>query len=60
MEAAARYRHYAAECLRLARTTDNSAEKDLLVQMAEHWRELSDRAEAEDEEEEYRRSPRGS
>jgi hypothetical protein len=41
-------RHYAAECLRLARKTENVAEKDLLLQMAEGWRQLAERAEKEE------------
>ena len=44
MRAAERYRHYAAECVRLARNADNLAEKDLLLQMAEHWRLMAERA----------------
>jgi hypothetical protein len=48
MMAADRYWHYAAECIRLARKTDNPAEKDLLLQMAEHWRRMADHAEVEE------------
>jgi hypothetical protein len=44
MRAAERYRHYAAECIRLARKADNPAEKNLLLQMAEHWRRMAERA----------------
>jgi hypothetical protein len=43
-----RYRLYAAECVRLARRSDSIAEKYVLLQMAEHWRRLAERAE-EDE-----------
>ncbi|MGB6535083.1 MAG: hypothetical protein WBF58_03880 [Xanthobacteraceae bacterium] len=39
------YRHYAAECMRLAQNKENLREKDLMVQMAEHWRQLAERAE---------------
>jgi len=56
MRAAERYRHYAAECIRLARKTDSPAEKDLLLQMAEHWRRMAER----DEEANASTSPRGS
>jgi hypothetical protein len=56
MRAADRYRYYAAECIRLARETDNPAEKDLLLQMAEHWRRMAERDEKANE---YT-SPRGS
>ena len=42
--AAERYRHYAAECIRLVRKADNPAEKDLLLQMAKHWRRMAERA----------------
>ena len=39
------YRHYAAECVRLARQTTNDNEKSFfLLQMAELWRRLADRA----------------
>lgn len=43
-----RYRHYAAECVRLARQSTNPMEKDLLLQMAEQWRKLADRAEQDE------------
>jgi hypothetical protein len=39
------YRHYAAECLRLAQQTSVAAEKDTLLGMAEAWRRLAERAE---------------
>jgi len=45
MTTADQYRHYAAECLRLARQAQKTIEKSLLLQMAEHWRQLADRAE---------------
>jgi len=40
-----RYTRYASECLRLAELAKNSDEKNLLIQMAETWRELADLAE---------------
>jgi hypothetical protein len=56
MRAAERYRHYAAECIQLARKADSPAEKDLMLQMAEHWRRMAER----DEEANEAASPRGS
>jgi hypothetical protein len=56
MKAAERYRHYAAECIRRAHKADSPAEKDLLLQMAEHWRRMAER----DEEAKEWTSPRGS
>jgi hypothetical protein len=40
-----RYQHYAAECLRLAQEAQTPYERNLLVQMAESWRFLAERAE---------------
>ncbi len=45
MTTAEQYRHYAAECVRLARQSESVVEKDLLLQMAEQWRKLAERAE---------------
>jgi hypothetical protein len=45
MVLADRYRHYAAECVRLARRTADTAERDVLLRMAETWRRLAERAE---------------
>jgi hypothetical protein len=45
---AEQYRRYAAECVRLASHTDDALEKGVLLQMAEHWRQLAERA-AEDD-----------
>jgi hypothetical protein len=41
-DAGERYRGYAAECLRLAQVTGDSAGKARLLQMAEAWRKLAD------------------
>jgi hypothetical protein len=41
-----RYRRYASECLRLAQLAPNSQKKDLLLQMAETWRQLAEQAES--------------
>ena len=38
------YRRYASECVRLAQQTASATEKDLLLQMAETWRRLAERA----------------
>jgi hypothetical protein len=43
-----RYRHYAGECVRLARETESLAEKHVLLQMAEHWRRLAECAEKDE------------
>jgi hypothetical protein len=42
---AEQYRRYAAECVRLASLTDDVLEKGVLLQMAEQWQHLSERAE---------------
>jgi len=47
MATAEQCRYYAAECVRLARNSDSPVEKGLLLQMAERWRELAERAEKE-------------
>jgi hypothetical protein len=45
MGKAEQYRHYAAECIRLAQQAKNPKEKDMLLGMAETWRRLAERAE---------------
>jgi hypothetical protein len=45
MGKAERYRQYAAECIRLAQSTQDPSEKDTLLGMAEAWRRLAERAE---------------
>jgi hypothetical protein len=45
MGKAENYRHYAAECIRLAKRSEDPEEKDILLGMAEAWRRLSERAE---------------
>lgn len=47
---AEQYRRYAAECVRVAQETTNAADKAMLLQMAETWRRLADRAEVKDSE----------
>jgi len=41
-----RYRGYAAECVRLAQLSRNPADKALLVEMADNWIRMAERAEA--------------
>jgi hypothetical protein len=43
---AERCRQLAADCLRLAQQTEESAEKALLLEMAERWRLLAEQFEA--------------
>jgi hypothetical protein len=40
------YRHFAAECLKLARTADDEANRALFPQMARAWFALAQREEA--------------
>jgi len=44
MGKAEQYRHYAAECVRLATQLQDTKEKQTLLAMAEVWRSLADRA----------------
>src|SRR5260370_15446821 len=46
MSWAERYRGYAAECVRLAQHLPDPADKALLVEMAENWIRMAERAEA--------------
>jgi hypothetical protein len=39
------YRHYAAECIRLAQQLPYPPEKDMLLSMAAAWRRLAEHAE---------------
>jgi hypothetical protein len=48
MTLAEEYRQYAAECLRVAQGTTNSADKIMMLQMAQKWRELAQKAECEE------------
>jgi hypothetical protein len=45
MGTAEQYRHYAAECIRLAQQTPHAPEKDTLLSMAAAWRRLAEHAE---------------
>jgi hypothetical protein len=40
------YRSYAAECVRLARQATNPTDKTLLLEMADKWMRMAQRAEA--------------
>jgi hypothetical protein len=44
MSLADRYREFAAECVRVAQQSSNPDEKALLLEMAEAWRRLAERA----------------
>jgi hypothetical protein len=45
MGKAEQYRHYAAECIRLAQQSQYPPEKDMLLQMASIWRRLAEQTE---------------
>jgi hypothetical protein len=51
MRRADQYRHYAAECMRLACRAKTDNEKRLLLQMAESWRKMADRAQQQEQKE---------
>jgi hypothetical protein len=42
------YRRLATECLRLAQQVSNPSDRAMLLQMAERWRELSDKGRHDD------------
>ncbi len=48
---AEQYRHYAAECIRLAQQSPYPPEKDMLLSMAAAWRRLAEHAERMNERE---------
>jgi len=54
MPTAEQYRRYAAECVRLAQKNKDREEKDMLLQMAQGWRVLAQRAERLEQEERKR------
>jgi len=47
MSRAEEYRRYAAECVRVAQQIHNPRDKAMLLDMAEKWRALADKAERE-------------
>ena len=49
MGKAEQYRHYAAECIRLAQQSQIPSEKDSLLRMAEAWRRLAQHVESASE-----------
>jgi hypothetical protein len=49
MGKAEQYRHYAAECIRLARQSQHLPEKDMLLSMAAAWRRLAEHVERANE-----------
>ena len=49
MTRAEEYRHYAIECARIALLVRNPEEKVHLLEMAQKWLDLSERAEREEE-----------
>ena len=49
MTRAEEYRGYAAECLRLSQTSGNPNDKRLMLEMAEKWRELAEKAERQND-----------
>ncbi len=48
MARAEEYRRYAAECIRVAQQTKNSSDKAMLLDMAQKWRALAEKAASED------------
>jgi hypothetical protein len=46
MNSIERYRRYAADCIKMARSAANDGDKARLLQMAETWRHLAELAEA--------------
>jgi hypothetical protein len=46
MESFERYTRYAIDCLRMAQSATDHADKALLLQMAETWRHLAELAQA--------------
>ena len=42
------YRHYAAQCLALAQLAGDACARAHLVQLAERWREMAQKSEAEE------------
>jgi hypothetical protein len=49
MARADEYRRYAAECVRVAQTTSNQNDKQMMLDMAQKWRELAEKAERQNE-----------
>ena len=47
MSPAETYRRYGAECLELAQRASSPEDRAHLLQMAQHWRQLAEKAEAQ-------------
>jgi hypothetical protein len=47
MSPAETYRRYAAECVALAQKASTPEDRAHLLQMAQHWRQLAEKAEAQ-------------
>ena len=48
MARADEYRRYAAECIRVAQATNNPNDKQMMLEMAQKWRELAEKVERKD------------
>jgi hypothetical protein len=51
MDRAHEYRRHAAECVGVARLINNPADKAMLLDMAQKWRSLAEREEAQEKRE---------
>lgn len=49
MTRAEEYRRYAAECIRVAQATSNPNDKQLMLEMAQKWRDLAEKVERKDQ-----------
>ena len=49
MARADEYRRYAAECVRVAQTTSTPTDKQLMLEMAQKWRELAEKVERKEQ-----------
>jgi hypothetical protein len=49
MARADEYRRYAAECVRVAQTTSNPNDKQVMLEMAQKWHELAEKVERKDQ-----------
>jgi hypothetical protein len=52
MATADRYRHFAAECVRVAQVTSSPNDKAMLLQMADTWLKLAEKAAKSDDDKE--------
>jgi hypothetical protein len=49
MARADEYRRYAAECVPVAQTTNNPNDKQMMLEMAQKWRELAEKVERKEQ-----------